>query len=531
MHGSSSFHFWKRFAGEGGGRRAGSRFRRWLLAGGLGLFLLASMGGVGLAAESAHGVEGGATFPRTLSSYDDENLGVLAKLAHRARQEPFNVVATLIFLGAITHTFLVGKFVALSHRERRAYEALEDGENHPEHGAKITRQRDRLLFRAEVYHFLGEVEAVFGIWGIPLAVAIVCFKDWGTMVRYISGASFAEPVFVVAVMAIASTRPVLRFSELCLARLAALGGATPGAWWLSILTAGPLLGSFITEPAAMTICALLLKRRFYALQPSGKLRYATLGLLFVNVSVGGTLTHFAAPPVVMIAHQWNWGFAYMFTHFGWKAAAGIVAANFVYFTGFRTEWRALAGRAPMAARKERSIPWFVTLTHLLFIAWTVLVSHHAPLVILGLLFFLAYVEAAARHQQPLNLRGSLLVGFFLAALVIHGGCQQWWIEPVLSSLGRWPLMIGATLLTALNDNAAITYLASLVPGFSDGLKYAVVAGAVTGGGLTVIANAPNPAGQSILQGQFGEGGISPVKLLISAIVPTLIMGAAFMLLP
>jgi len=111
------------------------------------------------------------------------------------------------------------------------------------------------------------------------------------------------------------------------------------------------------------------------------------------------------------------------------------------------------------------------------------------------------------------------------------GAQQWWIEPVLSSLGRWPLMIGATLLTALNDNAAITYLASLVPGFSDPLKYAVMAGAVTGGGLTVIANAPNPAGQSILQGQFGDGGISPLKLFIAAVPPTLIMGAAFMLLP
>jgi hypothetical protein len=521
----SSLHFWKSSDGKGDSRRARSRFRRWLLAVGLWSLLLVSLGGIAKAAESA-------AFPPALSSYDDANVeGVFSKLVHRAKKEPFNVVATLLFLAAITHTFLAGKFMALSHRERRAYDALEDRESHPEHGEKVARQRDRLLFRAEVYHFLGEVEAVFGIWGIPLAVAIVCYKDWGTMVRYISGASFAEPVFVVAVMAISSTRPVLRFSEQCLARLAALGGATPGAWWLSILTAGPLLGSFITEPAAMTICALLLKRRFYALQPSAGLRYATLGLLFVNISVGGTLTHFAAPPVVMVAHQWNWGFAHMFIHFGWKAATGIVAASIVYFVIFRKEWRALAERATLPARKERPIPWPVTVAHLLFIAWTVLVSHHAPLVILGLLFFLAFVEAAARHQQPVNLRGSLLVGFFLAALVIHGGCQQWWIAPVLSSLGKWPLMVGATLLTAVNDNAAITYLASLVPGFSDGLKYAVVAGAVTGGGLTVIANAPNPAGQSILNGEFGEDGISPLKLLVSAIPPTLIMGAAFMLLP
>jgi len=74
-------------------------------------------------------------------------------------------------------------------------------------------------------------------------------------------------------------------------------------------------------------------------------------------------------------------------------------------------------------------------------------------------------------------------------------------------------------------------LASLVPGFSDPLKYVVMAGAVTGGGLTVIANSPNPAGQSILASRFWEAGISPLYLCLGALVPTLIAGAAFMLLP
>jgi hypothetical protein len=172
----------------------------------------------------------------------------------------------------------------------------------------------------------------------------------------------------------------------------------------------------------------------------------------------------------------------------------------------------------------------ITLVHLLFIAWTVLTAHDTPLVVFGFLFFLAFVEATERHQSPIQFRGPLLVGFFLAALVLHGGGQQWWIAPVLGSLDRWPLMLGATVLTAFNDNAAITYLASLVPSFSDVLRYAVVAGAVVGGGLTVIANAPNPAGQSILQPQFGDGGISPLKLFLGALAPTLIVGLALALL-
>jgi Na+/H+ antiporter NhaD/arsenite permease-like protein len=162
-------------------------------------------------------------------------------------------------------------------------------------------------------------------------------------------------------------------------------------------------------------------------------------------------------------------------------------------------------------------------------ALAVYFAHHPALFIGGFLFFLAFAQATAHHQSKLDLRPSLLVGFFLAGLVIHGGLQGWWIEPVLKSLGELQLFLGATILTAFNDNAAITYLATLVPGFTDELKYAVVTGAVTGGGLTVIANAPNPAGQSILNRFFPEG-IAPGGLFVGALIPTIVMGLCFMLL-
>jgi len=159
----------------------------------------------------------------------------------------------------------------------------------------------------------------------------------------------------------------------------------------------------------------------------------------------------------------------------------------------------------------------------------VLTLHYPPLFIGGFLFFLAFSQATAHHQGKLELKTPLLVGFFLAGLVTHGGLQGWWIEPVLKSLTQIPLFVGATLLTAINDNAAITYLATLVPSFTDELKYAVVAGAVTGGGLTVIANAPNPAGQSILQ-RFFPGGVNPLGLLLGALIPTIVLALTFMLL-
>jgi Na+/H+ antiporter NhaD/arsenite permease-like protein len=363
-------------------------------------------------------------------------------------------------------------------------------------------------------------------------IAFIFFHGWPAMVNYVGHVNMTEPIFVVVIMSMASSLPVLRLAENAVARIAALGRGSPVIWWLSILTIGPLLGSFITEPAAMTISALLLRHRFYNLHPSDRLKYATLGLLFVNVSVGGTLTHFAAPPVIMVANHWNWDFFFMLRNFGWKAVIAILVSNFVFLLFFRRELTKLAAKpgTDESTQEQRAIPWSITVIHLLFLAWTVVNAHYPVLIVFGFLFFLAFVTATRRSQHQIALRQSLLVGFFLGSLVIHGGCEGWWIVPVLKQLTELPMMIGATILTAFNDNAAITYLASLVPNFSDSLKYAVMAGAITGGGLTVIANAPNPAGISILSSRFGDGGIAPLGLFLGALVPTLIAGAAFMLL-
>lgn len=468
------------------------------------------------------------SLPRPLESYGDPaGAGIGEILRARAAAEPFNVVATVIFILAVLHTFAAGKFRHWAHvvEERHAARRLARS---PATDNNADDRPDEVSFGGQILHFLGEVEAIFGIWVIVLVGAIVAFKGLGTAVHYIGETvNFTEPMFVVVIMALASTRPVLKFAERCMRMVAGLGGGRPVAWWFSILTIAPLLGSFITEPAAMTIGALLLSKQFFALQPSGRLKYATLGLLFVNVSIGGTLTHFAAPPVLMVAAAWGWDLMYMFTHFGWHAITGIVFANVLYWLVFRKELGALGAAREDAA--EEPVPAWVTGVHLLFIAYTVWALHHPALFIGGFLFYLAFAQATAHHQSRVDLKGPLLVGFFLAGLVIHGGLQAWWIQPVLGSLGEVPLYAGATILTAFNDNALITYLATLVPGFSEELKYAVVAGAVTGGGLTVIANAPNPAGQSILQKHF-ENGVSPLGLFLGALAPTLVVVFSFMVL-
>lgn len=458
----------------------------------------------------------GAPFPPPLASYTgEEGLSLGGVLAHRVAQEPLNLVATALFALAILHTFAAPAFLAASHRLR--------------HRIAQRRGEGAHSFRVEALHFLGEVEAVFGIWAVPLLVAVALARGGRTAEAFIDHVDFTEPMFVVVIMALASTRPVLAVAERLMGVAARLGGGTPLAWWFSTLTLGPLLGSLITEPAAMIICALLLGRRVLDLDPSPALRYATLGLLFVNVSVGGTLTHFAAPPVLMVAGRFGWGTAYMLSHFGWRAALGILVSTLLYGVAFQRELRQLGRRALEApGEPARRTPPAITAVHLALLVLTVVASHTPALFVGAFLFFIAFHRATAPHQRPLDLRGPILVGFFLAGLVIHGAGQQWWIAPVLGSLQALPLMLGAIVLTAFNDNAAITYLASLVPGFTPEAQYAVVAGAVTGGGLTVIANAPNPAGQAALAKYFRDG-ISPLRLLAGAALPTVIMALCFAL--
>jgi len=464
-----------------------------------------------------------------------------ATVKARITADPFNLVASIIFLLAICHTFAAGAINKAAHKAEHDHRERIKKEGRTASAKPHKDAEDDVSFKATALHFLGEIEAIFGIWVLILGAAAVSFYSWGDFRNYLSyDREFVEPTFVVIIMAIAASRPVLRFAELVMARAANLGSGTPGAWWLSVLTIAPILGSFITEPAAMTIGALLLAKKFYRLKPKPKFAYATLGLLFVNVSVGGTLTHFAAPPVLMVAGAWGWDMKFMLLHFGWKAVCAVLVSNVLYFLHFRKELLRMEDAADGVEDgvshaiawhdREDPVPPWVIFTHILFLAWTVFNAHTPVLFIGGFLFFMAFVVATRHHQNAISMRGPMLVGFFLAAIIIHGGCQAWWIEPVILSLPDNALMLGSTILTAFNDNAAITYLASQVDGISFSAKHAVVAGAVTGGGLTVIANAPNPAGQSILNRHF-EGGISPIKLLLGAFIPTVICYLAFTLLP
>lgn len=415
---------------------------------------------------------------------------------------PVEIAATLLFAVAILHTFSTKYFEHLAHTQ-------------PAH--------------AGLWHLLGEVEVVFGFWAMVLVLVMVGLQGTGEAVAYLESCNYTEALFVFVIMVIAASRPILALaghSVRAAARLLPLPDSV--ATFFVILFLVPLLGSFITEPAAMTLGALLLRDRYFARPVSSRLKYATLAVLFVNISIGGTLTPFAAPPVLMVAGKWGWDLAFMASTFGWKAAIAVFINALVVTFVYRRELAELCGAAEGEAAP--AAPFGMVLVHLAFLVGVVVFAHH-PAVFLGLfLFFLGFCEAYKRHQDRLILREGLLVAFFLAGLVTLGGLQKWWLQDVLAGMAPTVLFFGATALTALTDNAALTYLGSLVEGVTPAFQYALVAGAVTGGGLTVIANAPNPAGFSILKGTFDEQAISPIGLLLCALPPTLVSVLAFQLL-
>ncbi|QYF94264.1 putative Na+/H+ antiporter [Massilia sp. PAMC28688] len=414
-----------------------------------------------------------------------------------------DLIAAILFGLALAHTFATKTFERLA---------------------------DRFPRHAGLFHFMGEVEVVFGLWAMVLIVAMALVAGGAQAIQYAETRTYTEPLFVFVIMVVAASRPVLETIRALVdtvARVVPLRTALVRVWLCLALV--PLLGSFITEPAAMTLAALMLAPLVFR-QDQGMpewLKYAALGVLFVNVSIGGTLTSFAAPPVLMVAKTWGWSSAFMAATFGWKAALAVLVNATAVTWLLRAHIR---DTLPAPDASLLPVPLAVAAIHLMFLASVVLFAHH-PVIFLGLfMFFLGFTKAYEQYQTRLILKEGLLVGFFLAGLVVLGGMQRWWLQPIVSGLEPTALFFGATALTAITDNAALTYLGSLIAGMSDQAKYMLVAGAVAGGGLTVIANAPNPAGVSLLRDGFSDESIGVGGLLLGALPPTLVAMLALYLL-
>jgi len=415
---------------------------------------------------------------------------------------PTELGASIIFAIAVLHTFCTGYFETLAKKSRS---------------------------HAGLWHLLGEVEIVFGFWAAILIIFICFIDDLNTARIFLDQRNFTEPLFVFAIMIVAASKPILFVSTEILHLLAKILmlvlriRSAPALYFLT-LAITPLLGSLITEAAAMTLAAFLLRDLVYRHKCSTGLLFGTLGVLFVNISIGGTLTNFAAPPVLMVASTWGWTSAFMFANFGIESCIAIFINALGATLLFHKELI-----EPSNTTQQSKIPLAVIAMHLLFLLGVVVFAHDPIIFMWILLFFIGYTTAYPKHQNPLIVKEALLVGFFLAGLVVLGSLQGWWLQPILEKMSPTEVFYGSLALTAITDNAALTYLGSLVTGTTLEFKLALVGGAVAGGGLTVIANAPNPAGIAILRQYFPNGAVSALYLLIAALPPTLVAILAYRL--
>jgi len=411
------------------------------------------------------------------------------------------ILAAALFALALTHTFSVAFVARLIHR-------------FPRHEGLL--------------HALAEVEIVFALWAAVLISVFLAVEGAPAAIAYVDGRNFTEPLFVFAIMVVAASRPVLVATGNVTRLLArALPLPPAAATYFAALTVIPLLGSLITEPGAMTLAALLLRESHFRHRLPARACYSTLGVLFVNVSIGGALTPFAAPPVLMVAGLWGWDLPFMLANFA-SHVVPVVLINAIAVTALNFKLlRGLPSADPSGDDHRASLGQMVL--HVGFLGAIVIFAHHPPMFLGVLLLFMLWAHAYPEQQNRLILREALLVASFLAGLVVIGGLQQWWLKPVLQALNPQQVFLAATMLTAVTDNAAVTYLAAQVPNLTDEFKFFVVAGAITGGGLTVIANAPNPDGMAILKPLFPNQTVGAGGLFLAALPPTLLTFFAFLL--
>ena len=422
---------------------------------------------------------------------------------------PFQLFSTLIFALSIVHVFFTPTIF-------KAALALQKKQKHHEWQVTI-----------ETLLLLSEIELVFGLWLIPLFGGYALFYSWSESLGYLTSRDYTEALYMVVIVLIVSASPLITFGEKVLEKIARLGKDSPTSWWWVILCLGPLSSMLLKEPGAMALLAVLLGRKFYHFRPSNAFKYVTLALLFLNVALSGLLSSFSSRSLYLLTSKRELSTYYMLRTFGWKALLGILLITSVAYLVFRKEFRKFPGRVPALERGERKkVPLWVTLGHLLFAASVAYVGNQGPLLVLLGLCFLGFYKITAIYQHTHVIKQAFFVGFFFAALLILGELQGWWIREIFPHLEALGTEVATLILSAFIDNAVVIYLVPDIFSLTDPRFYAAVVGSIAAGGLTVIANVPNPIGYTLLSPYF-KRKISGIGLFTAALIPTLLIFLLF----
>lgn len=425
--------------------------------------------------------------------------------------------ATLLFFFSIVHTFLTpwfyNRFQICQHRKTIF----------PERWKKY-------LWLSECYRLLGKVEIVFILWAVPLFLLFLCTEGYKMTISYFNSRNYIFSLFIIIMLILLESRPIVYLSERIFSSIAKIGKQSPRCWWWTLMIATPLSSVLLKETGAMIIATALLARNFYKFSPSTRFAYATMGLLFSNISLGGLTTGLSSRALFIILPSVKWGNGFILKYFCWKAIIAMLVSTTVYYLIFRKEFARFPKLVTGSSSVKEHIPKWIICVHILLICAVILARFVPLLMVAILMFYLGFQKFTIFYQRPIRIGKACFVGLFYAGLVIFGELQEWWVLELMHRMSDFGYMMTSYVLSIFLDNALVNYLVHNLPVATDCFLYLVIAGCMSAGGLTIISNIPNIVGYLALRPFFPSSSFSLGWLFLFALGPSIIAVMTFWIL-
>lgn len=425
--------------------------------------------------------------------------------------------ATVLFFFSVVHTFLTPwfyqRFQVCKHKKMIFPEKWK-----------------KYLWLSECYRLLSRVETVFILWAVPLFLWFLYTEGYKMTISYFNSRNYIFSLFIIIMLLLLESRPIVYLSECIFSSIAKIGKQSPRCWWWTLMIATPVSSVLLKETGAMIIATTLLSRSFYRFAPSTRFAYATMGLLFSNISLGGLTTGLSSRALFIILPSVKWGNSFILKYFCWKALIAILISTTVYYLIFRKEFARFPKVVTVLSNVKERMPKWIICVHILLIVAVILARFVPLLMVAILIFYLGFQRFTIFYQRPMRIGKACFVGLFYAGLVIFGELQEWWVLELMHRMPDFGYMMTSYVLSIFLDNALVNYLVHNLPVATDCFLYLVIAGCMSAGGLTLISNIPNIVGYLALQSFFPSSSFSLGWLFLFALGPSIIALMTFWIL-
>lgn len=430
---------------------------------------------------------------------------------------PLQIGALACFILSIVHIFMIPVFARLYRNYQNKRIAFPE-------------DWKRFLWLGEWYRLMSTIELVFLLWSVPLFFWFLYTEGYKGTMAYLNTRNYTFSMFIIVMWLLLGSKPISYAVEHAFAKIANIGRQSPKSWWLTVMFVAPLSTIFLRETGAIIIATTLLAKYFYDLSPSTRFSYATMGLLFSNVSIGGLLTTSSSRSLSMILRTLRWDNYEVMTHFGWKALLAICLSTTVYYYLFRREFHHFPRKIEHIINAGRKIPIWIICVHIAM-AFAAMRFRSAPVLMGGVcIFYVFFHRLTVFYQNKIDFWKVCCLGVFFIGMSFVGGLQEWWILKLVKNSSDFGYMWAAYILSIFLDNVLVNLMMHDLPVVTDCYLYLVVAGCMSAGGLTLIANTPNIVSFATLRPFFQKPSFSFWKLFLASLFPSVLALMLFWLL-